>query len=126
MQACDNGSPVRCINTTVTLTVDRTGQPPIFTRNQYTQIIEENKAVGDSVIFVTANDANKLVSLETSYLYCLVIKIHYFFRICMRNCIDVKLHYLILLIYEIFHIFRIILSLFSYCCYVVNDLDRIF
>lgn len=64
VQACDNGSPVRCINTTVTLTVDRTGQPPIFTRNQYTQIIEENKAVGDSVIFVTANDANKLVSLE--------------------------------------------------------------
>ncbi|VDH99244.1 protocadherin Fat 4, partial [Mytilus galloprovincialis] len=60
VQACDNGSPVRCINTTVALTVDRTGQPPIFTRNQYTQIIEENKAVGDSVIVVTANDANKL------------------------------------------------------------------
>jgi len=73
IQACDTGNPVRCANTTIIITVDRTGTPPIFQQTPYTKDIEENHDVGAFIFQVTANDNNKLVRLIIFYIslnYC--------------------------------------------------------
>lgn len=73
IQACDTGSPVRCANTSIIITVDRTGTPPEFQQTPYTEIIEENHAVGAFIFQVTASDNDQLVRLimfYTSLNYC--------------------------------------------------------
>ena len=63
LRACDSGSPQRCINTTVTINVDRTTEPPRFTQTTYRESIDETKPVNDLVIQVMATDPNITVSL---------------------------------------------------------------
>ncbi|XP_071105610.1 protocadherin Fat 4-like isoform X2 [Haliotis cracherodii] len=54
--ACDNGYPVRCINTTATISINRDGQSPVWQNTPYTIQIQETHAVSSFVLAVRAVD----------------------------------------------------------------------
>ena len=69
---CDNGFPVRCANTTGTITVTRNQFPPNFINEPYTRSITESTTVGSTIVTLTATDndlAGSLVyeAITTSY-----------------------------------------------------------
>ncbi|XP_046564129.1 protocadherin Fat 1-like, partial [Haliotis rubra] len=54
--ACDNGYPVRCINTTAVITINRDGQSPVWQNSPYNVQIQETHAAGTFVLSVRAVD----------------------------------------------------------------------
>nr|XP_034314272.1 protocadherin Fat 4 isoform X3 [Crassostrea gigas] len=64
VQACDDGVPHKCANTTVAINISEDKNAPVFLNSPYSITINENYVVGRMVIAVTAVDSNPLSSIR--------------------------------------------------------------
>ncbi|XP_062579030.1 protocadherin Fat 3-like [Saccostrea cucullata] len=64
VQACDDGVPHKCANTTVTITISEDKNAPVFNNAPFIRTINENYVVGQEVLVVTAVDNNALAAIR--------------------------------------------------------------
>lgn len=65
IRAYDNGIPSKSNTSLVTITINRNLNAPIFVQTQLSANLPDNNALGQTLITVTANDADTAVGLLT-------------------------------------------------------------
>ena len=64
IRAYDNGIPSKSNTSLVTITINRNLNAPIFVQTQLSANLPDNNALGQTLITVTANDADTAVGLH--------------------------------------------------------------
>lgn len=83
VRAYDNGIPSKSNTSLVEITINRNLNAPIFVQTQLSANLPDNNALGQTLITVTANDADTAVGLlincfkyKQNFEYCYIIKVH--------------------------------------------------